>query len=113
MSLSCSPGEGARKVSVARLRYAGPLLAVLLAAIVLALLLGKRVVSTTETDVIERVAARYVAETEGAARREDCAARPAQSEELWLVMRCEGSAGAGVVYFIDRFGRVVHSARGE
>lgn len=70
----------------------------------LGLLLGKRAVTTTETDVIEQVAARYVAET-GAALT-DCAARPAASTGLWLVVAC-----AGHEYFVDRFGRIVDVTR--
>lgn len=80
-----------------------PLLGVVLGGAALALLLGGRSVTTTETAVIEAVADRYVAET-GAART-DCHATPAQSEGLWLVVICEGAQG-GVEYFIDRFGDV-------
>ena len=60
--------------------------------------------TTTETEVIDRVAARYVAETGAAAT--DCAARPAVSAGLWLVVAC-----AGHEYFVDSFGRVVDVAR--
>ena len=70
----------------------------------LGLLLGGRAATTTETEVIERVAARYVTET-GAAP-EDCAARPAESAGLWLVVACAGHA-----YFVDPYGRVVDVAR--
>lgn len=79
---------------------------VVLVAVVagLGLLLGRRAVSTTETQVIERVAARYVAETGAAAA--DCAARPAVSAGLWLVVAC-----AGYEYFVDSYGRVVDVTR--
>jgi len=81
-----------------------PLLGLVAAAAALGLLLGGRVVATTETEVIDRVAARYVAET-GAART-DCHATPAQSAGLWLVVTCAGADGGRVEYFIDRFGDV-------
>ena len=81
-----------------------PLLGLVAAAAALGLLLGGRAATKTETEVIDRVAARYVAET-GAAH-EDCAARPAESAGLWLVVACAGHA-----YFIDSFGCVVDVAR--
>ncbi|MCR9147083.1 MAG: hypothetical protein NXH74_07760 [Rhodobacteraceae bacterium] len=86
-----------------------PLLAVALGGVALALLLGGRAVTTTETEVIERVAARYMAE--GGAARSDCHARPAQSDGLWLVVICEAGDGGGMEYFIDRFGRVADVRR--
>ncbi|WP_135503479.1 hypothetical protein [Roseovarius aestuariivivens] len=84
-----------------------PVLAVGLGAMAIALLLGGRAVTTTETEVIERVAAQYL--SEGGVERSDCEARPAQSEGLWLVIICEARSGAGAEYFIDRFGRVTDS----
>ncbi len=81
-----------------------PLLALVALGAVLALLLGARSATTTETAVIEAVADRYVAET-GAART-DCHATPARSAGLWLVVSCTGAGGARVDYFIDRFGKV-------
>lgn len=84
-----------------------PLLAVVAAGIGLALLLGWRAATTTETDVIEKVAALYVADVGDTAQRTDCSARPALSDGLWLVVTCAGSAGKGVDYFIDRYGRIV------
>lgn len=81
-----------------------PLMAVVLAGAALALLLGGRAATTTETDAIERVAAQYL--EEGGAARTDCRARPAQSEGLWLVVICEDAGGRGAEYFVDRFGRV-------
>src|SRR6056297_97204 len=89
-----------------------PLLAVGLGGVALALLLGGRAVTTTETEVIERVAALYQNGRAGA-DRSDCQARPAQSEGLWLVIICEARSGTGVAYFIDRFGRVADTRRLE
>ncbi len=83
-----------------------PLLALVSFGAVVALLLGGRSVTTTETAVIEAVAERYVAET-GAART-DCHATPAQSAGLWLVVTCAGAEGGRVDYFVDRFGEVAH-----
>lgn len=81
-----------------------PLVVLVLAGGGLALLLGARAATTTETQAIERVAARYL--DEGGAARTDCHARPAQSDGLWLVVICEDAAGRGAEYFVDRFGRV-------
>jgi hypothetical protein len=77
-----------------------PVLGLVAAVAVLGLVLGGRAATTTETEVIDRVAARYVAET--GAVREDCAARPAASAGLWLVVACGEHA-----YFIDSFGQIV------
>ena len=85
-----------------------PLSMLVLALAGLGFLLGKRAVSTTETEVIERIADGYVDQMGGAAKRTDCAARPAQSDGLWLVVSCLSSGGDGVDYFVDRFGRVAH-----
>ncbi|MFN3209155.1 MAG: hypothetical protein ACE369_09165 [Roseovarius sp.] len=81
-----------------------PLLALVLCGAVLALLLGGRAATPSETAVIAVVADRYVAET-GAARS-DCHATPAQSAGLWLVVTCQAINGAGVEYFVDRYGDV-------
>ena len=86
-----------------------PLAAVVAAGVAMALLLGARAVTTTETEVIDRVAARYVAETGAGARPSDCAAVPARSAELWLVVTCAPDKGDGREYFIDRFGRIADS----
>ena len=91
------------------LQYA-PLAAVVLALIAVALLLGKRALTTTETEVIERVADRYVSEMGDSTRRMDCAAVPAASEGLWLVVSCTDLHGVRIDYFVDRFGRVAHAA---
>ncbi|HKL65843.1 MAG TPA: hypothetical protein VJ886_07015 [Roseovarius sp.] len=81
-----------------------PVLGLVAAVLVLGLVLGGRAATTTETEVIDRVADRYVTET-GAARS-DCAAQPAASAGLWLVVAC-----AGHEYFVDGFGRVIDVTR--
>lgn len=91
--------------------FALPLLAVGLGLVMLALLLGGRAATTTETEVIERLAARYVAAGGGA--RSDCHAAPARSQALWLVVVCEARDGTGMTYFVDRFGRVADTRRLE
>ncbi|MEM9911019.1 MAG: hypothetical protein AAF922_09565 [Pseudomonadota bacterium] len=73
----------------------------------LALLLGQRAANTTETEVIERIVELYIKEAGTGAARTDCAAVPAQSEGLWLIVICTRAGGQGAEYFIDRFGRVV------
>lgn len=72
----------------------------------LAFLLGVRSATTSETEVIERIAQLYVQEAGSGAVRTDCKAVPAQSAGLWLVVICERRTGQGVEYFIDRFGRI-------
>ena len=86
-----------------------PLMAMVAAGLALALLLGARAASTSETEVIEQVAARYVAEAGSGARLADCQAVPAQSPGLWLVVICLPQDGGGMEYFIDRFGRIADS----
>jgi len=80
-----------------------PLLGLVAAAAGLGLLLGGRAATTTETDVIERVAERYLAEAGAGAARSDCAARPAVNDALWLVVAC-----GDYEYFVDGYGRLVH-----
>ncbi|MEO1139557.1 MAG: hypothetical protein AAFW87_08880 [Pseudomonadota bacterium] len=87
-----------------------PLIGLVLCGVTLALLLGQRAATTTETEAIERVAAMHVA---AGGVREDCKAVPAQSEGLWLVVTCEAVGGEGTAYFVDRFGEVVDTARLE
>lgn len=83
-----------------------PLTGFVAALIGLALLLGMRAATTTETQVIDRMAARYLQEAGAGALRTDCKAVPAQSSGLWLVVICERPTGQGVEYFVDRFGRL-------
>lgn len=90
-----------------------PFVGLVLLTAALALLLGGRAATTTETEVIERVAALYLEEAGDRAARTDCRAVPAQSEGLWLVITCAATDGTGFEYFIDRFGRVADSKRLE
>lgn len=80
-----------------------PVLALIAAVAGIGLLLGGRAVLTTETEVIERVAARYLADAGQGALRSDCDARPATSADLWLVVVC-----GRYEYFVDAYGRVAH-----
>ncbi|WP_297774772.1 hypothetical protein [uncultured Roseovarius sp.] len=80
-----------------------PILALVALAGGIGLLLGGRAVLTTETEVIERMAARYLEEAGAGAARSDCAARPAVSDDLWLVVAC-----GDYEYFVDAYGRLVH-----
>lgn len=80
-----------------------PLVALVAAVAVLGLSMGRKAALTTESEVIEAVAARYIGE--GGAARSDCRARPAVSDGLWLVVTC-ARKDVGFEYFIDRFGRV-------
>lgn len=85
-----------------------PLLALLAAVAGIGLLLGARAVTTTETEAIDRMAERYIIEAGTGAQRTDCAARPAASEDLWLVVTC-----GEYEYFVDSYGRLAHSNRPE
>jgi hypothetical protein len=80
-----------------------PLVALVAAVAGLGLSMGGKAALTTESEVIEAVAARYL--DEGGTARRDCLARPAVSDGLWLVVTCSRE-GVGFEYFIDRFGRV-------
>lgn len=64
----------------------------------------------TESDVIEKYAARYVASSpfEGAVRT-DCVARPGVDRGVWISVACApgGDATRGVVYHVSRFGGLV------
>lgn len=80
-----------------------PVLALIAVVAGLGLMLGRRAVTTTETQVIDRIAARYLIEAGPGALSGDCAARPAVSPGLWLVVTCGEYA-----YFVDAYGRLVH-----
>ncbi|MEM9755539.1 MAG: hypothetical protein AAF914_06080 [Pseudomonadota bacterium] len=69
----------------------------------LGLLWGRAGLPPTETEVIEAMAARYVAETGGAAT--DCVARPGPGE-AWITVYC-GRDAARHVYPVDRDGRLI------
>ncbi|WP_294608183.1 hypothetical protein [Roseovarius sp.] len=90
-----------------------PLMALVAAVAGIGLMLGGRSVGTTETEVIDRFATRYLAEAGVGAARSDCAARPAQSEGLWLVVACDMRGGARYEYFVDGYGRLAHANRLE
>jgi len=85
-----------------------PLMALIAAVAGIGLLLGGRAVTTTETEAIDRMAERYLGEAGEGAKRSDCAARPAVSEDLWLVVAC-----GDYEYFVDPYGRLAHSNRPE
>ncbi|KJS42158.1 MAG: hypothetical protein VR71_15975 [Roseovarius sp. BRH_c41] len=80
-----------------------PLIALIAAAAGFGLMLGGRAATTTETEVIERVVAVYLSDAGVGAARSDCAARPAASADLWLVVAC-----GPYEYFVDAYGRLVH-----
>jgi len=80
-----------------------PVLALVAVVAGIGLILGGRAVTTTETDVIERMVARYLDEAGVGAARSDCVARPAVSDDLWLVVAC-----GDYEYFVDAYGRLVH-----
>ncbi|MEI4231885.1 hypothetical protein [Roseovarius sp. D22-M7] len=83
-----------------------PLVALIAVVAGIGLLLGGRAVTTTETQAIERMAALYLDEAGTGAARSDCAARPAMSDELWLVVTC-----GRYEYFVDPYGRLAHRNR--
>jgi hypothetical protein len=80
-----------------------PVVALIAAVAGIGLMLGGRAVQTTETEVIERMVTRYLTEAGVGAARTDCAARPAMSADLWLVVVC-----GRFEYFVDAYGRLVH-----
>ncbi|MDG3040789.1 hypothetical protein [Roseicyclus marinus] len=78
-----------------------PLSALVAVAAALGLLVGMRAVPPTETEIILEAAARYVAETGGAAT--ECAGRPAPVAGVRLVVTC----GADWALAVDEWGRPV------
>lgn len=85
--------------------FFAPMIGLIAAAAVIGLSLGRKAATSTETIVIERVAARYLMDAGGEARITDCTARPAVSEQLWLVVACTPPGGTEAFeYFVDRFG---------
>lgn len=66
-----------------------PVAALLAVAGAMGLLLGFRALPPGETEIIDAVAAEYVAETGGTAT--DCAARPGARAEVRLVVNCYGA----------------------
>ena len=62
---------------------------------------GWIVAHMTETDVINHYAARYV--TDHGGRISDCVAVPGRAPGVWIEVRC----GLGVVYPVDRTGRLI------
>ena len=86
------------------LRIWAPVAALVALAALVGYLLGARSAAPGETEVIERMAALYAEE---GGRISDCAARPAASDGLWLVVRCT-CGGAVREYFVDVYGRLAH-----
>lgn len=78
-----------------------PLLGLVAAAAAFGLLAGMRALPPTETEIILEAAARYVAETGGAAT--DCAGRPAPVQGVRLVVTC----GEDWALAVDEWGRAV------
>lgn len=84
----------------------------------LGLLAGWRVVSLSESDVIERWSARYVEEARASGDSDasilDCVAVPVEDDGApgWIAIRC-GRDGASVTYRVDRLGRLVGQYAGE
>ncbi len=93
-----------------RWMFFAPLIGLVAATAVIGLSLGRKAATTTETDVIEQIAAMYVTEAGPGAAITDCTARPATSDVLWLVVTCTppGLGRGAFEYFIDRFGGLEH-----
>ncbi|MGR3503785.1 hypothetical protein [Pseudaestuariivita sp.] len=84
-----------------------PFGALVLATGVIAFVAGWQVRGVTETDVIERYAARYLAEAGEGARRTDCLAVPGEGR-VWIEVHCKG-----FIYHASRSGRLVFTSRPE
>ncbi|AHM02663.1 hypothetical protein roselon_00206 [Roseibacterium elongatum DSM 19469] len=82
-----------------------PLAALLAFVGALGVLLGLRAAPPGETEIIEAVAAGYVAETGGA--RTDCFARPSALPGVRMVVICAPEGGRARAYPVDRLGRAV------
>ena len=68
------------------------------------LLLERASLPPSETQAIEAMAARYVAETGGATT--DCFARPSAERWAWIIVECIGDEGR-FLYPVDEQGRYV------
>ncbi|MEM6891963.1 MAG: hypothetical protein AAF636_28190 [Pseudomonadota bacterium] len=71
--------------------------------------LGWIAATISETDVIQAAASQYLVSAGPLARATDCAARPGQVPNVWIVVTCKGAAGQ-FDYAINRLGRFVQSA---
>ncbi|MEL6533509.1 MAG: hypothetical protein AAFN09_08315 [Pseudomonadota bacterium] len=83
-------------------------LAALVISATIGFLLGRGSVPPSESEIIDRLAAGYAAETGGALT--DCAARPGPGE-AWLTVFCDGDAGR-FAYSVDRYGRALEVEEG-
>lgn len=72
---------------------------------------GWQVIHLTETDVINRYAARYIDEAGPDASAADCAALPAEMRGVWITLHCAAPGGAPVIYQITRFGTLWPGSR--
>jgi len=85
-----------------------PVAALVAAGAVLGLKTGIDRAQLSETDAIERAAARYLSEAGPDARRTDCAAVPGRSAGVWLRVVCAPGAGAPrFEYALDRRGAII------
>lgn len=86
-----------------------PLVALALVVANLGLRTGLQQATLTETEVINRYAARYLDEGAAGASLRDCLAVPSDADALWLVVRC-GPDPDGVTYsyHVDSFGSLNH-----
>lgn len=82
-----------------------PLTGLLAVAAAFGLWWGMQSVPPGETEIINRVAADYVAETSGALT--DCYARPSALEDVRMVVICEASDRAAWVRAVGRYGNAV------
>ncbi|MBV0911414.1 hypothetical protein [Anianabacter salinae] len=85
-----------------------PLAALVLVAGIAGLRLGTGQARLTETQVIDRYAARYLSEAKGAALT-DCLAVPVAASDIWLTVRCgPDRTGAIYEYHVDPSGGLDH-----
>lgn len=88
-----------------------PFALLLLVGAVYVFRLGMIAARIAETDVINRYAAVYMAETGAAAALEDCHARPGLDEPgIWIVVICAGPEGRRS-YHVNRFGGLEYRDR--
>lgn len=79
----------------------------LLLAGVVGLYLGLRAVPPTETEIINAVAAEYVAQTGGALT--DCHAEPSTLDGVRMVVFCQPQTGSPRLYPVDAWGVMVET----
>lgn len=94
-----------------RMLFWAPIIALGFAAAVFGWIEGRRWMSFSETDAINRIADLYVKQAGAEAKRTDCHARPGWHAEIWLDIRC--GSDPKFWFAVDRRGGIVTIPRSQ